>query len=433
MSNHQLSQDTQGILLLCGSFGKSRNHSPQPLSLTEYNLLAAALRSHQMTPAHLLAPDGEQKLCSLNHSLDNQRIIELLQRGFLLTLSLEKWRSQGLWIVSRSDRHYPQRLKQHLKYLSPPILYGVGNLELLNKGGLAIVGSRNVNEAVLSYTQQLAHISAQQNIQVISGGARGIDKCGMLSCLEAGGTTIGVLANSLGKASLESDYRQSLDEDRLALISPYDPEAGFHVGNAMGRNKYIYALADYAVVISASFNKGGTWSGAVEALKKLPNIPVFVCQNSQNQGNMELLKLGAKPFPEMSGKLDLLDILKPGETEDAVEVEQMALDFAVNLTPENPAPTPIYVDVNPTPTEAPNVSPSPELSEAKIDVSMDIYQAVLPIILTHLQEPIDAKNLAKLLDVQYNQIQAWLKRAIEDGKVTKLTKPVRYVSSECNR
>ena len=156
-------------------------------------------------------------------------------------------------------------------------------------------------------------------------------------------------------------------------------------------------------------------------------------KNSQNQGNMELLKLGAKPFPEMSGKLDLLDILKPGETEDAVEVEQMALDFAVNLTPENPAPTPIYVDVNPTPTEAPNVSPSPELSEAKIDVSMDIYQAVLPIILTHLQEPIDAKNLAKLLDVQYNQIQAWLKRAIEDGKVTKLTKPVRYVSSECNR
>jgi DNA processing protein len=62
-------------------------------------------------------------------------------------------------------------------------------------------------------------------------------------------------------------------EGQLVLVSPYDPGAGFNVGNAMQRNKLIYALADAALVVNSDFEKGGTWTGAVEQLDKLKLVP----------------------------------------------------------------------------------------------------------------------------------------------------------------
>jgi hypothetical protein len=54
----------------------------------------------------------------------------------------------------------------------------------------------------------------------------------------------------------------------LVLVSPFNPEAGFDVGNAMARNKYIYCLSDAAIVVATSKGSGGTWSGATENLKR---------------------------------------------------------------------------------------------------------------------------------------------------------------------
>lgn len=144
----------------------------------------------------------------------------------------------------------------------------MGNQELLSQGGLAVVGSREVDEAGLKYTQRVAQSCAEQGIQIVSGGARGVDQAAIIAAVEAGGTTVGVLADSLTKAAVSGKYRAGIREKRLTLVSAYDPDARFHVGNAMGRNKYIYALADYALVVSSTFNQGGTWAGATEALER---------------------------------------------------------------------------------------------------------------------------------------------------------------------
>ncbi|MEA5508910.1 DNA-processing protein DprA [Crocosphaera sp. UHCC 0190] len=213
----------------------------------------------------------------------------MLQRGGLLALTVEKWFNQGLWVISRADSNYPQRLKQQLKSLAPPILYGIGNQDLLLKGGLAVVGSRNVDQEGLDYTYRIVETCAEQKIQVISGGAKGVDQASMLGTLKAGGTAIGILANNLLKASVNGQYRPSIKEGKLTLISAVDPNASFHVGNAMGRNKYIYALANYGLVISADHNTGGTWAGATEALNIIKNVPVLVrMQGAIPEGNQEL-------------------------------------------------------------------------------------------------------------------------------------------------
>lgn len=411
MLNHILPGDTQSILLLCGHLGSNHSGSPEPLSLGEYNTLASWLRENNLTPGSLLSPDYRSLLLKNTiGKLQPERLIALLERGLMLSLAVEKWTNLGLWILGRGDEQYPKRLKLKLGKNSPPLLYGVGNRELLSKGGLAVVGSREVDQEGLNYTQMVGKTCAIEKMQIVSGGARGVDEASMLAALEVGGTVIGVIADSLVKASVKSKYRTGIREGRLTLISPYNPEAGFSVGNAMGRNKYIYALSDYALVVSSSVGKGGTWAGATEALEKIKGVPVFVRMEGSNlQGNQELLNKGAKKFPENPWSKSLKEILAEASN------SQSSLE----------APKDICV-------ETPNLTQPPEdntfqlLQNTPISIPKDAYEAVLPLILNNLKLPKDAKSLAESLDVQLKQMQEWLKKAVAEKKVIKHNKPVTY-------
>ncbi|MGK7921603.1 MAG: DNA-processing protein DprA, partial [Trichodesmium sp.] len=317
MPNHVLSPDAQAIMLLCASFGENRNFYPEPLTLSEYNRLAKILIENQLRPGDLLTVEGLDILLEIDgKKFNDERLVALLERGGILAITLEKWVNQGLWVITRSDKNYPRKLKRNLQYLAPAIIYGVGNIELLKKGGLGIVGSRDISEEEREYTNRIGKVCASQGINVISGGAKGTDIEAMLGSLEVGGTAVGVLADSLNKASVSIKYRQGIRDGQLALISAYDPNARFSVGNAMGRNKYIYGLSDYALVVSSSFNKGGTWAGATEVLQKYQKIPVFVkVEGTVKKGNQALLDRGAIPFPREPWNDDLKELLLGSESD----------------------------------------------------------------------------------------------------------------------
>lgn len=373
-------------MLLCASFGQDRKAQPQPLTLTEYNQLAHWLLAENLTPKDLLDPTV-QKHFSQNAiaKLDSDRILALLERGMMLALAVEKWTAQGLWILGRSDSQYPKPLKKRLKHSAPPLLYGIGDIKLLSQGGLAIVGSRKVDEEATHYTQHLAQTCATEGLQVISGGAKGIDTIAMQTAIATQGYAVGVLACQLAQTSTKKPYRDAIQAGLLTLISPYDPNAGFHVGNAMGRNKYIYALADYGFVVNATADKGGTWAGATEVLEKYKDIPLWVrVQGNVDTGNRELIKLGANLFPETPWQASLQELLSP-------------------ITPV----------IEPSPPQQPVSHPT-------------AYDAVLPVILEHLQKPKKAKTLAELLDVRPSQAQDWLNRGVTEGRIKKHKRPVVY-------
>lgn len=481
--NHVLPPDTQAILLLCASFGQNRQTEPQPLTLSEYNSLAGWLRENQMRPADLLTPNGLNSLQENPASrIDFGRVSALLERGVMLSLAVEKWTNQGLWILGRSDSEYPKRLKQILQHLAPAILYGIGNIKLLSRGGLAIVGSRDVDEAGLDRTHRIARACAAEEMQVVSGGARGVDTAAMLSALEAGGTAVGVLADSLAKAAVAGKYRAAIKESRLTLISACDPNASFNVGNAMGRNKYIYALADRALVIGCSVGKGGTWAGAIEALEKIKDVPVFVrIDDSAPEGNRQLLKEGAKSLPLIPGSSirGRLKAILDGRTSELGEIEPQIetnyyespdresphagekpqlqdslLEIATALTKEevtdsltseiaadrallNSAPKIVTAETQATAAASKKTDlASNEILESAIAreqkpavpcTPKDIYEAVLPFILSHLEQPLDAKSLAEILDVQIGQMRLWLKRAVAEGRAIETKNPTAYV------
>ncbi len=257
--NNIVSKNTQAILLLTAPLivGRSQR-SMELLTPTEYNRAARILFDVQGEPGDLLGPGAGDLYNKLQSVADSGRLSRLLGRGFLLSQAVERWQARSIWVISRADPDYPGRLQERLKDTAPPVLYGIGDNTLLETGGLAVVGSREVNEKLISYTESIGRLAPKTQQTVVSGGARGIDRTAMFGSLQAGGRVTGVLADSLERLALTRDYREYLMDKKLALVSPYDPAAGFDVGHAMQRNKINYALADAALVVNSDFEKGGT-------------------------------------------------------------------------------------------------------------------------------------------------------------------------------
>ena len=410
----RMSEDAKVILLLCGDLGKASQ--VKPLALGEYNRVARWLREKALRPAHLLKPDHIPSLAQ-EAAIDEPRLRMLLERGMQLGLAVENWNQSGIWIICRSDSEYPDRFKLHLVDQAPAILFGIGSRSLLRGGGVAIVGSRDVDDAGRTFARDVAAGCARGGVPVVSGGARGVDETAMSAALAEGGAAIGVLANKLLQRSVTREARDGLANGQLLLLSPYHPEAGFSTGSAMARNKLIYALADYGLVVSATYNRGGTWAGAVEEMKRDRARPIFVrIEEIVPEGNRKLAERGAIPFPEMDEVR-----LTPEWLRHLAEVKALAQmplfkDIAHADIVKEPQPS---LHELPTPLEIMQ-SPAPA----------SIYDTVLPLVLDALDEPTPAAELAMQLDVSKPQLDSWLKRAVNDGTVRKLTRPVRYARKD---
>ena len=312
--SERISDNTKAILLLTAPLllPGSREASPasKPLSHGEYVTLACRLRELGRQPAELLGPDAESIVERLGDGDEaRNRIRSLLSRGLQLGHAIDGWRSRSIWVCSRADPAYPTRLKVRFGEQAPAILYGCGDHAAMSAGGLAVVGSRNADEGALSVAAAAGETAACAAVQIVSGGARGVDASAMVASLERDGRALGVLADSLERAVVQRVWRGAIADGRLTLITPYDPAARFLVGHAMARNKSIYALADVALVVESERGSGGTWAGAVEQLERWRCVPIYVrSEGSPSKGLDALRGKGARawPHPDADGLRRLL-------------------------------------------------------------------------------------------------------------------------------
>lgn len=292
--------DASLALFALGSrLGSPEEPEAKPLTTREWSELERKLELNAIDAAELPALTSAQLEAVLQ--IDNaeaDRIARLLARGSILQQELERLEALGIWLLTRLDEGYPPRLIERLGRTAPLMLYGTGEARLLNQRGLAVVGSRNIDARGFELTELVGRACAEANLIVYSGGARGVDKTAMGAALVSGGSAAGLLADSLEKALRASDALAAIEESHLVLATPYSPRASFNVGTAMARNKLIYALSDFALVIASDAEKGGTWAGAEEALAA-GWVPVFVVDGPNiPEGNRLLLKRGALPFPD---------------------------------------------------------------------------------------------------------------------------------------
>jgi predicted Rossmann fold nucleotide-binding protein DprA/Smf involved in DNA uptake len=407
-----LSTNSQAILLLTAPLVAGRSDaSTNLLTLSEYNRVARLLREKQLQPADLIGSDAKEVVQLIAPSFGPERLNALLARGFLLSQAVERWAARAIWVVSRADATYPRRLKSRLKEDAPPILYGCGDAALLETGGLAVVGSRHIDDELMSYTEEIGRLAASAHRTVVSGAAKGIDRAAMHGALLGGGAVVGVMADSLERAALARDNREPLMEGRLVFVSPYDPAAGFNVGHAMQRNKVIYAFADAALVVTSDFEKGGTWTGAIEQLERLRFVPLFV-RNGENagRGNSALLQRGARAWPDPQSRAELENALAKAATAVAGEPKQDTFKLSVR---EDPDETGKLVTTS-LPKRSPRVSAD------------ELFDAVQNILVRELSKPLNETEVAELLAVSKAQAKAWLKELLNRGVIEKLAKPVRY-------
>lgn len=455
-----LSPNTQAILLLTAPLIAGRGtSSPDLLSPGEYKRLARHLRELQHQPADLVSPDAANLLRACQPVIDAGRLQRLLGRGFLLSQVIEHWQARAIWVVSRADADYPRRIKKRLQEDAPAVLYGCGEISLLESGGLAVVGSRHVDDTLVDYTMAVGRLAARAKRALISGGAKGIDQAAMRGALEAGGKVCGVLADSLEKATMNREHRNLLLDGQLILISPYDPSAGFNVGNAMQRNKLIYALADASLVVSSDLNKGGTWTGAIEQLDKLKFVPVYVRSTGESSSGLDALRSkGAIPWPNPQDA-DAFEGVFDVATPIPVPSPQSGLALFSGDRPSDISPTPPAVQEPPPAIEAPSepvqqpvsapskepVDPAPEpvplavqAPEAQPDAVRPVaatvstpadtlFAAVREVIQQLLKTPMKDAEVAAALDVPNAQAKAWLQRLVDEGVIEKQKKPAGYI------
>ncbi len=456
-----LSPNTQAILLLTAPLIAGRGTaSSDRLSPAEYKRLARHLREIQRQPADLVSPDAAEILRACQPVIDERRLAKLLGRGFLLSQVIERWQARAMWVVSRADAEYPRRLKTRLREDAPAVLYGCGDIALLETGGLAVVGSRHVDDALIDYTKAVGRLAAQAGRTLVSGGAKGIDQAAMRGALEGGGKVCGVLADSLERSTMNREHRNVLRDGQLVLMSPYDPSAGFNVGNAMQRNKLIYALADSSLVVSSDLNKGGTWAGAVEQLDKLKFVPVFIRSTDESSAGLDgLRRKGALPWPNPQDMDSFEDVFKVALPTPAASPQ---IGFALPSTTEPPSAeakrtAPVPRDAAPA-TEAegepsskvgiisvgqpsttalkePPVTPeavapvnateeSPQSDSKPAEV---LFAALRTAIQQLLSTPMKDAEVATALDVSNAKAKAWLQRLVDEGVLEKQKKPAGYI------
>ena len=433
--NEAPSPNTRAILLLTAPLiAGGRGREAALLTAGEYRALAARLHSIQAEPADLLQPGADSLMDQCSAVVDKARLAALLGRGLLLGDAVDHWRARAIWVVSRADGPYPRKLKERLRRDAPILLYGCGEIGIVDGGALAIVGSRDADEPLIRYTHGVAALAARAGRAVVSGGARGVDRAAMNGALEAGGRVAGVLAGDLERTTMHREHRNLLLEGRLVLLSSCDPRARFNVGHAMQRNKAIYALADAALVVDATANKGGTWAGAIEQLQKYRAVPVYVRSTGERSDGIEALQReGARPWPnpdDEDGMAEALDapfhaeaprscqtgLFPSAQPESGGAVPPAAMEPEIRTSDVEPAARP---------------GDSPQSNrESATNHAEEMYRAARPIMLRVLAEPKNTKAVAEETGVTDGTAKSWIRRLVEEGAVEKQTSPVRYVARQ---
>lgn len=421
-----LNENTQAVLLLTSHFSKLTQDAAKPLTPTEWGRFAAWLKERELSPAQLLEGNVTDMLSTWHDSkIPLNRVEALLGRGYALALAMEKWQRAGIWVLTRSDVDYPRRLKRRLRNDAPPFLFGVGNSRLLNSGGVAVVGSRHVDDENLQYADALGAKAAMTGVSVVSGGAKGVDEAAMSGALTVGGTVIGVLADSLLRAATAQKWRKGLLNNDLVLVSPFYPEAGFNTGNAMARNKYVYCLSDAAVVVHSGRN-GGTWNGALENLKK-NWVPVWVKPTEDVEaGNEAIVKQGGQWCESMIERLNVSSLFVCPQNEE-IKANTSVLDDkedqVENDSKGNDAKHQIVAEKSPAIHVKAKASNDTEHAESQLGFYQLFLQEVKRVCLG------DAKSIDEIsecMKLHKLQVRNWLEQAQNEGVIKKLEKPVRY-------
>jgi DNA processing protein len=213
--------------------------------------------------------------------------------------------------LHRDDPRYPEALLDLNN--PPPILWARGDLSVLQKPCVAIVGTRRATAYGARVTRELSGALARAGACVVSGLARGIDANAHLGALDANGATCAVLGTGLDVVYPKAhDTLQAEIGSRGLLLSELEPNDPSAKGSFPKRNRIIAALARLTIVVEAGIPSGARLTAdAAERLNRMVAAvpgPIDVPQAAYS--NL-LLRDGAHPITCMQDAIALMGLTAP--------------------------------------------------------------------------------------------------------------------------
>ena len=180
----------------------------------------------------------------------------------------------------------------------PAVLYVWGDVSLLARPAVALVGSRNHTAYGAEAARILAAAVAQRAV-VVSGMARGIDALVHVAALDVGGATVGVLGNGFGviyPAANRALYERMVAPGGGCLVTEHPPGERPHAGSFPRRNRLISGLSRAVVVIEAAVGSGAivTADAGLEQSRAILAVPGPITSPT-SVGCNKLIQQGAKP------------------------------------------------------------------------------------------------------------------------------------------
>ena len=268
----------EGYLLLGSCLG-----NPDRKSLTTAQLRTLAQRAATMEKPVENRVLTAQDLTNLGYGQEMaDRILKLLEERFLLQNYLRRGNQLGCVPITRVSSDYPVVLRRRLGLDSPGVLWAKGDISMLSRPAVSLVGSREIEKENAVFAASVGREAAQQGYVLISGNARGADRIAQMACLEAGGQVISVVADELS-GKKENGNVLYLSEDGFDLP--------FSSLRALSRNRVIHALSEKTFVAQCALGMGGTWNGTIRNLKE--NWSAVFCFDDGSEAAYQLEQLGA--------------------------------------------------------------------------------------------------------------------------------------------
>lgn len=279
----------RGFLLLCCHLGDPER---RPLTPAQFRKLARRVRDSEK-------PSGDRELEAGDLTAigygpeDAARILRLLSEEELLDRYLSRAAKFGCIPLTRLTPAYPRRLLEALGDDAPGCIWARGDLSLLERPGVALVGSRELLPQNEAFARQVGLRAATQGLNLISGNARGADKTAQNAALAADGGVISILADRL------TDH---VPTRNVLYLSEEGFDLEFSAQRALSRNRCIHALGIAAIAAQCSLRSGGTWDGSVKNLR-FGWSPLYVFDDGSESADlleqMGAVKLGMEDLEDL--------------------------------------------------------------------------------------------------------------------------------------
>jgi DNA processing protein len=197
--------------------------------------------------------------------------------------------------LTPGDEAYPSRLLEI--YDPPPVLWVRGNQALLNRAGIAVVGTRHPTPYGAGMAEMISRDLARRGMVVLSGMARGVDTCAHKGALEAGGATVAVWGTGIDVIYPKENKRlaEQIVAQGGAIVSEFPLGTFPAPQNFPIRNRTLSGISVGVLVV-----EGGEYSGtritarcALEQGRDVYAVPGNVT-NKNAWGPNTLIKQGAK-------------------------------------------------------------------------------------------------------------------------------------------